>query len=301
MLAFSQSYTLLQPLPANMATAAPTQYDRIADAYSKLYPPNLDPSPFLHARLEEEQFRHAIQDPSLSLTGKNVLDLAGGNGHYAFRWLAWGGAAQVTSADISDGMAARGRRAAAEQGIGEERLRFVAADATREGLVVQGAPFDVVTAAWLLNYAEDFEALERMWMNVGRQLKPGGVFVGLLPPPLLTNRLFEGDLLEAVLGPDGVWGRYGTGGKVLGKTSTGYKVEIRLGMVGQDDDNTVNFENYHIRKDVLEDSLRRTGLFGALEWRDWVVSEGLREEYPDLADDATLMPHCRICVARRLS
>ena len=85
------------------------------------------------------------------------------------------------------------------------------------------------------------------------------------------------------------------------KTAAGFKVETTLGVVGQGTGPEVRFEHFHVRKEVLVESLRRTGMFGALEWRDWVVSDEFRKEYPDLADDATLMPHCRVCVARRLS
>lgn len=277
-----------------------TQYDTVADAYSKLYPPGLVVSPFLPARLEEEQLKRVILSHDVSLAGKRVLDLAGGNGYYSFRWLAWG-AASVTSCDISSAMVARGRTAAQKQGLAESQMRFVVGDATAADLHVPGGErFELVTAAWLLNYAPDFDTLERMWTNVGRQLAPGGTFVGLTTPPLLTDLPFERDLLAAALSADGVWGRYGTGGKVLEKTAAGYKVRSRLGVSAQCHE-LASFENFHVRKDVLEDSLERTGLFEGLEWADWVVSSELRKEYPDLADDLTLLPHCRVCKARRIS
>jgi SAM-dependent methyltransferase len=282
-----------------MAADSSVQYDNIADAYSKLYPPDLTPSPFLPARLEEDQFKHVFSSPDLTLGGKRVLDLAGGNGYYSSRWLAWG-AASVTSCDISDSMVSKGRAVASQRGITPSQLHFVVGDATDPHLAVPGAPFDVVTAAWLLNYAGDFATLERMWTNIGRHLAPGGVFVGLTTPPLLTDAPFERDLLAAALAADGVWGRYGTGGKVLGRTTTGFRIETRLGL-GNEESEVVRFENFHIRKDVLEDSLGRTGLFGGLEWADWRVDPALRKEYPDLADDSTLLPHCRICIARRLN
>jgi ubiquinone/menaquinone biosynthesis C-methylase UbiE len=211
-----------------MAAESSTQYDEIADAYSKLYPPDLAISPFLHARLEEAQWKHLFLDRSspLSFQGKKVLDLAGGSGYYSFRWLAWG-AASVTSCDISEGMVLKGRKAASAQGLLESKITFSVADATAEGLQVSDGPFDVVTAAWLLNYAGDFGTLERLWTNIGRQLKPGGVFVGLTTPPLLTDLPFERDLLQAALAVDGIWGRYGTGGKVLERTDIGYKIMSR--------------------------------------------------------------------------
>lgn len=280
------------------AATSSTQYDRIADTYAKLYPSNLTTSLYLPARLEEEQFKHALLRPDVSLPGKRVLDLAGGNGFYSFRWLAWG-AASVTCCDISEGMVERGRAAAQEQDVPEHQMRFVVADVAALDLKLPGAPFDVVTAAWLLNYAPDFQTLERMWTNIGRQLKPGGVFVGLTTPPLLTDLPFEQDLLNAAFSAEGVWGRYGTCGRVLGKTATGYKVQTELGISAQGHE-IASFENFYNRKDVIEDALSRTGLFESLEWADWVVSPELRKEYPDLADDATLLPHCRVCTARHL-
>ena len=235
-----------------------------------------------------------------------VLDLAGGSGYYSFRLLSWG-AAHVTSMDISGAMVEAGRAEALRGGVGEERLRFVVGDASAETALdaLGTGRYDIIHAAWLLNYAKSAAELERMFANIAQRLKPGGWFMGLTTPPLLTDEPWEADLLAKAFSPTGVWGRWGTTGQVLGRMEGGegsrVLTQLRLVDDGHAEGASVDFENHHVRKDVLDEAVASTGCLVPLQWADWTCEEGLREEFPQMVTDASLLPHCRVCITRRTS
>jgi len=56
------------------------------------------------------------------------------------------------------------------------------------GLDEMKGAFDVVFAAWLLNYAADWHSLSKMLGNIFDALKPGGKFIGLTPNPFLLKQ-----------------------------------------------------------------------------------------------------------------
>lgn len=163
-----------------------TQYDAISSAYTRLYPPNeAQRSPFLPALFEEAQLRSAVISSTGSLEGKHVLDLAGGSGYYSFRLLTWG-ASSVTSVDISRAQVTAGQAEAKRRGLSQSRLRFIVGDASSDDFntAMEGEAsarqFDVVFAAWLLNYAASAADLCRIFANIAAQLKPGGFLLVLL-------------------------------------------------------------------------------------------------------------------------
>ena len=97
----------------------------------------------------------------------------------------------------------------------------------------------------------------------------------------------------------------GNGGKVLEKLSggAGYKVLTTILNVPGQDHGIASFENYHLSEDLIEGALQATELFDAdgLRWMDWGVPQDLRDGNVALVNDATLLPHCRVCIARRRS
>ncbi|KAK3111151.1 hypothetical protein LTR53_013877, partial [Teratosphaeriaceae sp. CCFEE 6253] len=134
------------------------QYDHITNAYAILYPPDGSLNPTLPTSLvEEAQLRSAV-DSIGGLCGKRILELACGAGHYSSKYLAWG-AESVTGLDISSGMLDAARAQAKAGEVSESKLRFLLGDATDDSLVIEGGPFDVVMACWLLNYAPNAEAM----------------------------------------------------------------------------------------------------------------------------------------------
>lgn len=121
-------------------------------------------------------FRHYIERYTLfevlgDLRGRSVLDLACGEGVYT-RQFKRTGAAEVTGVDISREMIAL---AEAEERADPLGCRYVREDAAA---YEPDAPFDIVTAVYLLNYARTREALDRFCQTCFRALRPGGRLVG---------------------------------------------------------------------------------------------------------------------------
>ena len=281
-----------------VSSTSNTQYNQIVDAYSNLYPAgghvNKD---YPLAIIEDALLYRAVTDPSVDIQGKRVLDLASGNGYFASKFLRWG-AASVTGVDISSGMLESARKDAKDRGIPETKLKYVLGDATDEGLTIEGAPFDIVTGCWLLNYAPDTETMLKMWKFIGRNLKAGGAWVGLTMQPLLTDKLEEGKMLDWVM-KEGPWGRHGNGGKVLDSVSGGFKVRIELGTAAQDE--VAAFDTFHPRLEVFQESCKQSKMFTGLEWNDFVIPDEVKmHRPPGYWNDLALWPHCRVCVARRL-
>ncbi len=143
-----------------------TDYDAIAEQYRAS---------------KEADWRTAAEVPSFlalvgDVTGKTVLDLACGEGFYT-RKLAQAGAARVVGVDSSPAMIDLARRAEHRAPLGVDyRVGDV------RGLDL-GRHFDLVVAAYLLNYAPDPEALAEMCAAVVRHLPPGGRFVSINSNP----------------------------------------------------------------------------------------------------------------------
>jgi toxoflavin synthase len=138
----------------------PTNYNEIAEQYR---------------RSKQVPWRYYIEQHSLcnlagELSGASVLDLACGEGHYT-RVFQKMGASRVVGVDISRKMielataADRGEPLPIEYLVGDARS------------VDFSASFDVVLAAYLLNYARSEQDLLAMAKAIHRNLKPGGRFV----------------------------------------------------------------------------------------------------------------------------
>ncbi|MEV7504700.1 class I SAM-dependent methyltransferase [Streptomyces sp. NPDC093018] len=109
--------------------------------------------------------------------GRSVLDLACGTGYYTRRIKALG-AGRVVGADISAAMIDAARQYEAARPCG---VRYAVADAAEP--LVDEPPFDIVTAAYLLNYADTAAAMKRMCVGVRRNLVAGGEFLTLTQNP----------------------------------------------------------------------------------------------------------------------
>ncbi|CAN8106475.1 unnamed protein product [Discula destructiva] len=243
----------------------------------------------------------AVTSPTVDIRGKRVLDLACGGGNYARKFLSWG-AASVTGMDVSTGMLDTARRSAAAQGIPGSRLKFVHGDATDEDLLIEGAPFDIVTGCWLLNYAPDAATMTRMYRFIARNLRAGGHWVGLTTPPLLSDGTHEADLLNVAMAPLGAWGRHGQGGRVLKAMpdGDGYFIRAELGT----DAHTVKagFDCYSLSLRVYQQAWQDAGMFESMEIQDFVLPGLVKNAYAKGHwNDLTLQPSCRIITARKLS
>lgn len=139
-----------------------TDYNQIAAEYKQA---KLQPWRFY---IERYTMFQLIGD----LQGKAVLDLACGEGYYT-RALKQKGAARVVGVDLSEGMIELARKEEMRLPLG---IEYRVGNATE---VVEPASFDLVVAAYLLNYAQTPEQLLAMCQSCARSLKPGGRFVGV--------------------------------------------------------------------------------------------------------------------------
>ena len=279
-------------------TSQPSQYDAITTSYTSLYGAASSALPC--ALIEESNFKAAIT-PYLSSSPSRVLDLACGSGYYSRLFLDWG-AASVVGVDISEGMLAEARdiQSNSTSSAIQDRLTFLHGDATNPSLhsklTSHGAPFDLVTAAWLLNYAPDLATMTAMFRTISSCLKPGGAFIGLTIPPPLGNA----EEVDRGLRDDSP--KYGESGRVLATLpdDLGFKMQTVLGKPGMDIESwDVKFDNYYLRNWVFEQAARDSGL-GILEWQPFVLTEEVRKmKQPGYWNAAILSPDFRVCFVQK--
>lgn len=139
-----------------------TDYDQIAEDYkqAKQHP--------WRYYIEGHTFLQLIGD----VEGMSVLDLACGEGFYT-RELRRRGASRVVGVDLSEGMIDLAREEEERNPLG---IEYRAGDAR---LLEGDESFDMVVAAYLLNYASTREELAEMCTAVARALRPGGRFVAV--------------------------------------------------------------------------------------------------------------------------
>jgi toxoflavin synthase len=240
------------------------QYDQIAEQYrrSKLVP-----------------WRHHIEQYSLletlgDVSGKTVLDLACGEGYYT-RLMRGLGAERVTGVDISAKMIELAQASEKEIPLGVE---YVAADARSVRLT---DPFEVVLAAYLLNYACTREELLDMCVAIARNLKPGGRFVTVNNNPLQQPATFKATR------------KYGFVKSADEEIRNGTPLHYTIFL----DDGTFQFDNYHLDVATHEWALREAGLAG-IQWHPMRLSPAEangpnREHWDDFfADPPVILLEC---------
>ena len=259
-----------------------TQYDSIGTAYNDL-------KTLPAARMERLSVRDGVAP---YVAGAKVLDLACGTGYYTRALLDWG-AKEVVGMDISPGMVKAAKAEAAQ--AGEQRCSFAVGDAS-EPLKLESGPFDLVLGIWLLNYAPDGEVMTRMWQNIAINLRPGGTFVGLTPPPESGLEAVRRNI-EYHAGP-----KNGVSIEIVGEVPDGYKTRF----VTRRNEANFEFENYHLQKEVYETSARQGDMEGNFRWRPIQlpqdeeevkqISAGLDEGF---WENYFKSPHCGMCVVER--
>jgi toxoflavin synthase len=138
------------------------EYDAIGDRYSEA-----KTAPW---RIYLEAF--TLEQLAGDVAGARVLDLACGDGFYSRRLMQLG-AVQTLGVDASAEMIALGEQAeeAAARGC-----RYLHADVMDVGVVGE---FDLVIAAYLLNYARSRDELRRFADVMYANLRPGGRLIGV--------------------------------------------------------------------------------------------------------------------------
>lgn len=210
-----------------------TDYDGIAAEYK---------------RAKQQPWRMHIEYHTLfglagDLAGRSVLDLACGEGFHT-RFIRRNGAAEVVGVDLSQGMV--------DLAVEEERraplgIRYLQGDAAALDL---GRTFDLVMAAYLLNYARDAAQLGRMARAIARHLPPGGRFVTVNNNPAHARAAFDASR------------KYGFVKHAALPLVDGVPVEYEF-LLG--DGTSVTITNFHLGIDTHERVLRDAG-FRQVAW-----------------------------------
>jgi len=243
----------------------PTQYDDIAEQYK---------------RSKHVIWRYHIEQYSLvqllgDLEGRSVLDLACGEGHYT-RLLKALGATRVAGVDISTKMIELGQSSEKEAPLG---IEYLVADAQS---VQFPEAFDLVTAAYLLNYARTPEELLAMCQAVARNLKPGGRFVTVNNNPAQDVSQFH------------VTRKYGFIKSAEEEIRNGTPIRYTF-FIG---DETFHVENFHLDTATHEWALREAG-FSGIQWHAAKLSpaeaEGPNREFwrDFFPDPPVILLECR--------
>lgn len=242
-----------------------TQYDKIGSVYEQ------------SKKLPLPWF---VEIPSVlrslgSVQGLRVLDLACGTGYYTRR-IRNLGAAEVVGVDVSPVMIRHAVEIETQSPLG---ISYQVHDATE--LPALGS-FDLVHAAYLLNYAPNEESLRKMIEGVSRNLKAGGLFMATTMNPDLS---FEG--------PNNT--KYGSTYRPVRSFDGGTEIIVEAHV-----DPPAVFTCYTLSREIYERVMRETGFcefswipysvsdaaMGQFEpgyWNDWLANPviiGLRARWP---------------------
>ena len=208
---------------------------------------NYDPIAEQYKRSKQTPWRTHIEcftllDSIGNVNGLSVLDVACGEGFYT-RLLRHQGAAKVVGVDLSERMVALARKQETEHPLG---IDYVVGDA--RDLRLDGE-FDLVVAAYLLNYAASRDELSAMCDGIARCLKPSGRFVTVNCNPNLDFRAAPS------------YRQYGFETTIDGEWREGSPITWTFFL----EDGAFSIENYHLSVGVHETVLRNAG-FQTVFW-----------------------------------
>ncbi|KAJ2982429.1 hypothetical protein NQ176_g1387 [Zarea fungicola] len=252
-----------------------TQYKQISGQYGIL-----DQLPY--REMEVANVLSALK--LVSLQDKNVIDFACGTGFYSEKLLEWG-AGSVTGVDISPEMLSLAE-SRLEKTKFASSVRFIAGDgAFPQSYAPNNSPeyYDLAFAGWFLNYSGTQESLTAMFRTVALNLKPGGLFMAIVPHPTEDLHARAAASAKAPFTRMHPRNDY-TPGQLPSGDGWGLRVNL-------DDDGT-NFMTYHLLPRVYEQAARSAGFDGRLEWRrevllegDWKAKQGLTSEEWQLREE----------------
>ncbi|MCJ1280031.1 hypothetical protein MMC21_007856 [Puttea exsequens] len=251
-----------------------TQYDTIQSPYDEI-------RKRANAHIESANVHQALRP---YIANARVLDLACGSGFYSYRLLDWG-AASVLGIDISPVMIKTAENAKTASLLSSyEAVSFQVADCAKP-VMYEGGPFDIVFAAWLLNYAPTRKDLAEMYANIALNLKDGGHFVAVTVPP--TQDIPAQYAAERAARPNGSGALFvHTTGELQDGNMAHCHAQTEVG--------DVDFDFFHLRRSVYESAAREGGLSGRLEWMDVrVPGEGV-ERVEGLDTDEEIASYNRV-------
>jgi 2-polyprenyl-3-methyl-5-hydroxy-6-metoxy-1,4-benzoquinol methylase len=202
-------------------------------------------------RVETYSFMNRIGD----ITGKKVLDVACGEGHFT-RLLRRAGAARVVGLDISERMIALAREQEAREPLG---IDYVVADARS---IVDQEDYDIVVSAWLLVYAQDRAQLASMCQGLACRVRPGGRFVTVTTNPGVYS-----------FRPD--YRKYGFEVELADEVVDGAPIDITVNLA----DSSLEVRNYYLPIEAYASAFRAAG------FHDFAVHIPDLEPVADTADE----------------
>ncbi|WP_246716752.1 MULTISPECIES: class I SAM-dependent methyltransferase [unclassified Methylocystis] len=215
-----------------------------------------------------------VQSVLGDLSGASVIDYACGTGHYS-RLLKRLGAKNVLGVDLSPAMIDVARHEESQNPLG---VAYEVGDAA--ATAVLGA-FDVATAAFLFNYAEDEQTLVRMFRSVAANLAPEGRLIAVVPNPDFING--RADTLP-----------YGFFLEEIGKDPR--SLRVRMAFVGGEN---FSIEFTQWSRGAYEDALDQGG-FADAEWTPFAVSkEGIERHGQKFWDAILANPKSVVLSARK--
>ncbi len=207
-----------------------------------------------YSQARKDDVTNFLETPSVQallgdISGASAIDYACGTGHYS-RLLRKLGAGYVLGVDLSPAMIEAARREEEQNRLG---VVYEVSDAASDITAVFGS-FDVATAIFLFNYAEDEQTLERMFEAVAANLNSDGRLAAVVPNPDFING--RDDMLA-----------YGYFLEEIGKGPE--SLRVRMSFVG-DEDFSIQFTQWSRR--AYEEALARAG-FADVQWTPFAVSQ----------------------------
>jgi toxoflavin synthase len=208
---------------------------------------NYDPIAEQYKRSKQTPWRTDVECFTLletigDLAGLSVLDVACGEGFYT-RMLRHRGATRATGVDLSEGMVTLARTQEEQAPLG---IDYRVGDGRALELDDR---YDLVVAAYLLNYATTRDELGAMCASIARSLRPGGRFVTVNCNPAL----------DFTAAPS--YRRYGFETSVAGPWREGAPITWTFFL----EDGPFSIENYYLSPAAHEEALRDAG-FRSVRW-----------------------------------
>lgn len=266
-----------------LAPTMASQYDEIGLAYESM-------KRFPATVLERITFQSVVTPLLSARKDVKILDLACGTGYYTRLLREWGGASvsSILGIDLSTVMIDGARESAAQLSSSSSspvgnlaHITFQVGDCIQP-LNLPDGPFDVVTGAWLLNYASSHSEMTAMWRNISLHLRDDtGVFVGITPYPARDLDAFAASFSPTV-NPAAARDRekYGVSVTYASKLASGEGYSTKI--TAYTSPSEIEFENFHLSREVYETSAREGGMKGELKWIEPQVPPRTEEESREL-------------------
>lgn len=235
-----------------------------------------------YSTTQEEISRNYIENPNMlriigDVAGLDILGVGCGDG-YLERMLKLAGANRVVGTDLSLAMLNLGRKAESEHPLGIEYFQY-----NLQNLPIVGR-FDLVTAKYVLNYAQDQKELVLMCQSIYRNLKIGGRLVALVPD--------YGDADHLISDP-----KYGFTAEALEQPLSEYgKLKITLfanGVAG------VDFVVSFVRLESYIAALKEAGFKKAIWHKPVPSEEGVKQFSPEFWADWMAHPYSAVLEATK--